>query len=117
MKSPSKSCLLDPWPTFLFKECIDILLPSITRLVNCSLSEGVADEFMKAIVTPLIKKSVSELGFISKLVKRVVSSQLNDHVSLNRLENCFAHGWDLKRLRGHLTHEAALVAANVLVGN
>ena len=41
MKSPSKSCLLDPWPTFLVKECIDILLPSITRLVNCSLSEGV----------------------------------------------------------------------------
>ena len=27
MKSPSKSCLLDPWPTFLVKECINILLP------------------------------------------------------------------------------------------
>ena len=35
MKSPSKYCLLDPWPTFLVKECIDILLPSITRL-GCS---------------------------------------------------------------------------------
>ena len=46
MKSPTKSCLLDPCPTFLVKECIDILLPSITRLVNCSLSEGVVpDEF------------------------------------------------------------------------
>ena len=57
MKSPSKYCLLDPWPPFL-KECIDILLPSITRLVNCSLSEGVVpDEFKKAIVTPLIKQS------------------------------------------------------------
>ena len=33
-KSPTKSCLLDPWPTFLIKECID-LLPSITKLVNC----------------------------------------------------------------------------------
>ena len=41
MKSPTKSCLLDPWPTFLVKECLDILLPSITKLVNCSLSEGV----------------------------------------------------------------------------
>ena len=58
MKPPSKSCLLDPWPTFLVKECIDILLPSIARLVNCSLLEGVVpDEFKKAIVTPLIKKS------------------------------------------------------------
>ena len=25
-KSPTKSCLLDPLPTFLVKECIDILL-------------------------------------------------------------------------------------------
>ena len=29
--SPTKSCLLDPWPTFLIKECIDILLPSLTN--------------------------------------------------------------------------------------
>ena len=33
--SPTKSCLLDPWPTFLIKECSDLLLPSITKLVNC----------------------------------------------------------------------------------
>ena len=33
-KSPTKSCLLDPLPTFLIKECIDILLPSITSKVN-----------------------------------------------------------------------------------
>ena len=108
MKSPSKSCLLDPWPTFLVKECIDILLPSITRLVNCSLSEGVVpDEFKKAIVTPLIKKSslppndlknyrpVSGLGFISKLVERVVASQLNDHVSVNGLENVRQSAYNL----------------------
>ena len=31
-KSPTKSCLLDPLPTFLIKECIDIFLPSITKL-------------------------------------------------------------------------------------
>ena len=30
---------------------------------------------------------------------------------------CFAHVPDLKRFRGHLTHEAALMAANALVGN
>ena len=39
-KSPTKSCLLDPWPTFLVKECLYILLPSVTKLVNCSPSEG-----------------------------------------------------------------------------
>ena len=30
---------------------------------------------------------------------------------------CFAHVRDLKRLRGHLTHEATLMAANALVGS
>ena len=82
--SPTKSCLLDPWPTFLVKDCLDILLPSITKLVNCSLSEGaVPDGFKSAVVTPLIKKSslskddlknyrpVSGLSFISKLVEGV----------------------------------------------
>ena len=121
MKSPSKSCLLDPWPTFLVKECIDILLPSITRLVNCSLSEGVVpDEFKKAIVTPLIKKSslppndlknyrpVSGLGFISKLVEHVVASQLNDHVSVNRLENVRQSAYKL----GHSTESALLSIKN-----
>ena len=76
-----KSCLLDPWPTFLIKECSDILLPSITKLVSCSLMEGcVPDGFKTAVVSPLIKKAtlpaddfknyrpVSGLSFMSKLV-------------------------------------------------
>ena len=90
MKSPTKSCLLDPWPTFLVKECLDILVPS----------EGVVHaDFEKAVVTPLIKKAslppddlknyrpVSGLCFISKLVEHVVASQLNDYVCSNGLEN------------------------------
>ena len=39
--SPIKSCLLDPVPTFLLEECVDILLPSITKFANLSLIEGV----------------------------------------------------------------------------
>ena len=77
---------------FLIKECIHILLPSITRLVNFSLSEGhVPDGFKKAVVTPLIKKAslpvddlknyrpVSGLSFISKPVERV-DKQLREHL-------------------------------------
>ena len=84
LKSPTKSCSLDPWPTTLLKECVDIVAPSITKLVNLSLLNGVVPEsFKKAIVTPLIKKAslpkndpknyrpVSGLPFISKLVERV----------------------------------------------
>ena len=117
MKSPTKSCLLDPWPTFLVKECLDILVPSITKLVNCSLSEGVVPAgFKKAVVPPLIKKAslppddlknyrpVSGLCFISKLVERVVASQLNDYVCSNDLENVKQSAYQL----GHSTETAVL---------
>ena len=57
MKSPTKSCPLDQWPTFLVKECLNILGPSITKLVNCSLTEGVVPaDFKKGVITPLMKK-------------------------------------------------------------
>ena len=57
-KSPTESCLMDPMPRFLIKECIDILLPCLNKLVNCLLSEAlVPDGFKKAVVTPLIKKA------------------------------------------------------------
>ena len=38
--APSKSCELDPAPTFLIKEFLDTLLPFLTRLCNVSLREG-----------------------------------------------------------------------------
>ena len=38
-ESPTKPCPLDPIPTFLLKDCLDILL-SITKLVNYSLING-----------------------------------------------------------------------------
>ena len=96
MNSSTKSCLFYRWLTFLVKECLEIFVPSITKLVNCSLSEGVVPaDFKKAVVTPLIKKAslppdnlknyrpVSGLCFISKLVERVVASQLNDYVQMD----------------------------------
>ena len=56
-ESPTKSCSLDPIPTFLLKDCLDILLSSITKLVNYSLIEGsFPNSFKKAVVTPLIKR-------------------------------------------------------------
>ena len=86
--------LFDPLPTTLHKECVDIVAPSITKLVNLSLLHGVVYvSFKKATVTPLTKKAslpkndpknyrpVSGLPFISKLVERVVSSQITDHIN------------------------------------
>ena len=84
----------------VMKECYDILLPSITKLVNCSLSEGFAPEiFKKAVVAQLNKKvslphdqmknycPVSGLCFIYKLVGRFVASHMIDHIYSNGLDN------------------------------
>ena len=35
--SPAKSCELDPLPTWLLKECMAELVPTITDIVNMSL--------------------------------------------------------------------------------
>ena len=120
-KSPTKSCLLDPLPTFLIKECIDILLPSVTKLVNCSLREGlVPDGFKIAVVTPLIKKAslpvedsknyrpVSGLSFISKLVERVVAKQLVDDIHRHGLDNPYQSAYK----SSHSTETARLSIKN-----
>ena len=46
-KSPTKSCLLDPLPTFLIKECIEILLPSITKFVYLSAAGGTGSRWVQ----------------------------------------------------------------------
>ena len=57
VESPTKTCILDPIPTSLTKECLSDLLPLITRIVNSSLCSGVVPlQFKQAVVTPLLKK-------------------------------------------------------------
>ena len=115
--SPTKFCLLYPWLTFLIKECIDILLPSLTKLVNCSLKEGsVPDTLKTAMVTPLIKKEnlpsddlknycpVSGLSFISKLVERVVAKQLSEHIHVHNLDDPYQSAYEA----GHSTETSEL---------
>ena len=120
-ESPTKSCSLDPIPTFLLKDCLDILLSSITKLVNHSLIEGsFPNSFKKAVVTPLIKKAslprdnlknyrpVSGLCFLSKLVERVVARQLTSHINNNKLDNPHQSAYK----PGHSTETALLSIKN-----
>ena len=98
--SPSKSCGLDPIPTSLVKECDDILITPITKIVNYSIKEGSFPNcFKMAHVTPLHKKPnldrnslknyipMSNLSFISKLIEKVVANQLNEFISHEGLLN------------------------------
>ena len=57
MKSPSKSFSLDPVPTILVREVIDLLLPFVTDMVNASLRQNLLPTSQKhAVVTPLLEK-------------------------------------------------------------
>ena len=93
----TKSCKLDALPAKLLKECIDGILPSITNLVNISLQDGVfASGWKTSIIRPLLKKPnldlihsnyhpVSNLSFLSKLLKKCAMDHVNEHCTLNKL--------------------------------
>ena len=94
--APSKSCELDPAPTFLIKEFLDTLLPLLTRLCNVSLQEGwLPSSQTTAIVTSALKKHgldptdmknyrpISNLSFMSKVVERIVVRQLLQYLDAN----------------------------------
>src|SRR6218665_1999307 len=52
-----KSCELDPLPTFLLQEHLDILLPLLTTICNRSILEGVLPPAKKrSILIPVIKR-------------------------------------------------------------
>ena len=116
-EAPSKTCSLDPCPTHIVKQCIDILLPSLTKLVNLSLKNGIFPNPLKqAIVTPLLKKSilskqdlksyrpVSGLSFLSKLVERIVAAQIRSHMDSHDLGNTFQSAYKVR----HSTETALL---------
>jgi len=101
-QAPDKQCDLDPIPTSLLKQCVHILAPTITNIVNLSLSTGdFPSVFKRAIVTPLLKKPsldkeslsnyrpISNLSFLSKLTERVVKCRISEHLASNSMFNTF----------------------------
>ena len=97
MKSPNKSCCLDPIPTELLKRCIDILIKPIAAIVNKSLSNGSFPDCWKcALVIPLFKKlgldlisknyrPVSNLPFVAKKIEKSALPQFVQHLQQNGL--------------------------------
>ena len=112
---------MDPLPTFLIKECIDILLPSTAKLVNCSLQEGlVLDGFKKAVVTPLIKKAslpVEDLknyrlvsGLHFETGETCSAKQLVEHIHRHGLDNSYQSAYK----SGHSKETALLSIKNII---
>ena len=93
----TKSCELDPLPTWFIKENLEEFLDVLLKLVNTSLtnSEFILD-WKLAILQPLLKKAnldlvdcnyrpVSNLTFVSKLVEKAMLHQIEEHLDLNML--------------------------------
>ena len=93
---PSKSCDLDAVPTSILKEALDLLLPTLVKLVNLSLvGEEFVQQWKTALVKPLLKVgmeltntsycTVSNLPFLSKVVGKSVLLRFNRHSNENNL--------------------------------
>ena len=96
---PSETCELEAFPVHLLSKCLDTLLSCITAAFNNSLVSGVFLSVCKsALVKPLLKKKmsldpsklknyhpVSNLPFPSKILERIILSQLNEYLNHNNL--------------------------------
>ena len=102
LSSSSKSCDLDPIPTSVLKNCLDILIAPITDINNISMETSTFPKnFKEAHVRLLLKKTslpknelkkyrpVSNLSFISEILEKVVANRLQTHIENNHLSNSF----------------------------
>jgi len=122
--SPNKQSDSDPIPTWLLKERSSVLIPTITNIVNLSLSSGNFHFTLKEyVVFPLLKKPtlntkdlsnyrpISNLSLISKITERVVKSRLTTHLSSNNLLNPHQYAYS----KHHSTETALLYIHDHLI--
>ena len=119
-KSAKKSRVLDPLPTTLVCDSLDVLLPVITKLVNTSLATSYfPTEWKQAIVNPLLKKGanhvtrknlrpISNLQFVSKITERAVFDQVYSHMTDKELYPVLQSACR----KGHSTETALLRVIN-----
>ena len=101
-KSKPKTSKLDPAPTGLIKQSVNIVAPFVTNIINASLTSGIfPTDLKKGLILPLLKKPsldreelcnyrpITNLTFLSKLTGRVVASQMLAYLQSNSLLSKF----------------------------
>ena len=118
--SKNKSSSLDPVPTPVLKMAINYIAPSITEIINKSLTSGVFPSSYKSAVLkkahldPSLLKNyrpISNLGFVSKILEKVVTLQLTSYLSDNNLLEPYQSAYRT----GHSTETALLRVQNDIV--
>ena len=94
---PTKSCEGDAIPTSLLKEILPTVAPSLAKIINISLENGIfAASWKVAIIRPLLKKvgldlvssnyrPVSNLVFLSKVLEKVVLEGFTTYCDTHKL--------------------------------
>ena len=98
LTSARKTCELDPVPTFLLQELIDVSLPLFTMQCNRSIREAYLQASQKrSILHPVLKRdgldssdsanysSIANVTFPSKVLERTVANQLIVYLDINGL--------------------------------
>ena len=94
-----KTCILDPLPASIMKDCMDVLLPVLTKMINISIeTANVPEQLKEAMIRPKLKKEsldhkvysnfrpISILKFISKMIEKAILYQLTNYLRGNDLE-------------------------------
>ena len=115
-ESGKKSSAVDPIPTSVAIDLIDVLLPVITKIINLSLESGMfPDSWKCALVHPLLKNAgldslfqncrpISNIQYVSKLTEKTVFNQTHLHMMAHSLYPEFQSAY-----RQHHSTETALL--------
>src|SRR6218665_3062689 len=104
--SASKTCELDPIPTFLVQEHIDVILPFLTVLCNSSIREAQLPSSQKqCILHPVLKREgldpsdpanyrlIANVTFLSKILERIIADQMIAYLDANGLLPSYQSGF------------------------
>ena len=121
--SAPMSCEHESNPSKLLIECLDSIPPFLTDLFNSSLASGIFPQcFKSALVTPILKnkclyhndlniyRPVSNLCFISKILEKLVLSQVSSYLNSHNLCSICQSAYR----PGHITETVLLKVVNDL---
>ena len=122
--APANSCELKTIPTTLLYQNLDILLPTIMNIINISLTTDIVPRHLEtAIVKLLLTKTsldknllknyqpISDLPFLSKILKNVVIHKHLSHLQENNFSNLFQSTYRA----GHSTETVSLRIVNYIL--